>query len=74
MKIGGYFGYLFNARSKNKEVQNTPIMSVIDLNALDLDAIDPSISQLLSSFYLQLVKLIFQKQQVKMVYLQSTLD
>lgn len=50
LKLGGYFGYMFNTRSKTNEVKTTPFVSVVDLGALGLDAIDPSISQLLGSF------------------------
>jgi len=50
LKLGGYVGYLFNSRSKTNEVKNTPFVSVIDFNALNLDAIDPSISQMISLF------------------------
>ena len=50
LKLGGYFGYMFNTRSKVRQVKNTPFTSVIDLNEIGLDAIDPSISQLVSSF------------------------
>jgi hypothetical protein len=49
-KLGGYFGYMFNTRSKINEEKNTPFVSVIDINALGLDALSPTISQLVGSF------------------------
>jgi hypothetical protein len=58
-KLGGYFGYMFNTRSKINEVKTTPFVSVVDLGALGLDAIDPSISQLLGSFLPEPTETIF---------------
>jgi|GEM_PF-1079424 len=48
LKLGGYFGYMFNTKTNRKEVKNTPFASVIDLTTLT--AIDPTLTELIGSF------------------------
>jgi len=48
LKLGGYFGYMFNTKTNRKEVKNTPFASVVDLTALT--EIDPTLTELMGSF------------------------
>jgi len=48
LKLGGYFGYMFNIRTKSIEAKNTPFASVVDLTALT--EIDPELTELIGPF------------------------